>query len=532
MKILSVEEARRVDAYTVDYHKMKSSIDLMEKAASMCCDWISYSLAILSKVKGGRKPAIKVFCGLGNNGGDGLAIARLLAAKKFSVEVFIIRYSDICSDDFTLNEKRLKKLKAVKVHNINSLPDFPPSVKHHPSTIFIDAIFGSGLNRPVKGLAAEAIRYLNESACSVVAIDIPSGLYADKCLEEKEDAVVRALYTLTFQSPKLSFLFPENGVYVGEFFILDIGLNEEYISSQLSKNYYVQELEAKFLYKKRSKFSHKGSFGHALIVSGSYGKIGAAVLSGKACLAAGAGLVTVHIPKCGYSILQTSIPEVMVETDTEEKEISDTVKIDKYSVIGIGPGIGTEQRTGNALKVLIQNSKIPLVLDADALNILAENKTWISFLPPNSILTPHPGEFKRLVGIASNGFDCLQMQKDFSVKHGVCVVLKGAHTCITCPDGEVFFNSTGNPGMATAGSGDVLTGIITGLLAQGYGSKKACILGVYLHGLAGDIAATHLGEESLMASSIVNCLGKAYKMLKNQEVLFPVDIHPQLLNLQ
>lgn len=505
MKILSSEEIRKADAYTIQHEPVKS-INLMERAAKKCVEWIM-AAPVLKGVK-----QIDIFCGLGNNGGDGLAIARLLAAKKYKVEVYIIRYSDKCSEDFLVNEKRLKKVKGVKTCNVTSSSGLPSTINHQPSTIIIDALFGSGLNKPIEGLAAEAIVCINKSGCPVLAIDIPSGLYADKNLQRGEDAVVRATHTLTFQAPKLAFMFSENSQYVGDFFVLDIGLNEEFISSLLSKKYFVRDVEAGFIYKKRRKFSHKGTFGHALIVAGCYGKMGACVLSSRACLSAGAGLVTVHVPKCGYDILQISNPEVMVETDSEEKTISDNIKIDKYNAIGIGPGIGTEKETQNALKVLIQNSSVPLVLDADALNILSENKTWISFLPANSILTPHPGEFKRLIGDSDNGFERLQMQKEFSIKHGLYVVLKGAHTCITCPDGEVYFNSTGNPGMATAGSGDVLTGVITSLIAQGYDPKKASILGVYLHGLAGDIAARHFGEESLIARNIIECLGEAFKI--------------------
>jgi NAD(P)H-hydrate epimerase len=511
MKVLTAEEIRKADAYTIAHEPVKS-IDLMERAAKGCVNWL-FSSAVSPFSRGRRAgDEVAVFCGLGNNGGDGLAIARLLAAKKYKVEVYIIRYSDKCSPDFLINEKRLKKVKSVKVHNVTSATQLVDC--RLPTAYFcIDALFGSGLNKPIEGFAAEAINCINRSGSPVISIDIPSGLFAEKNSHHKDEVIVRATHTLTFESPKLAFMFPENAEYVGDFSVLDIGLDEGFISSLPSKSFYVRDIEAKYLYKRRNKFSHKGTFGHALIVAGSYGKMGACVLSSRACLTAGAGLVTVHIPKCGYDILQTANPEVMVEVDSEEKIISDNIKIDKYSVIGIGPGLGTEKETRNALKVLIQNSVKPVVVDADALNILSENKTWIAFLPPDSIVTPHPGEFRRLAGEADNDFDRLQMQKDFSVKHGVFVVLKGAHTCIACPDGEVFFNSTGNPGMATAGSGDVLTGIITGLLAQGYTPKKAAVLGVYLHGLAGDIAAQHLSEESMIARNIIEFMGEAFKSL-------------------
>lgn len=517
MKILTSEEIRKADAYTIEHEPIKS-IDLMERAAKACVEWITSPLNPLSLGRGEKGPGVvrgevSVFCGLGNNGGDGLAIARLLAAKKFQVEVYIIRYSDKCSPDFLINERRLKKVKGVKVHNITAAADLA-DCQLPVANLCIDALFGSGLNKSIEGLAAEAVRCMNRSGCKVIAIDIPSGLFADVSSVGEKVSIVRAHYTLTFESPKLAFMFQENGLCVGDFTVLDIGLDEGFVASLSSKNYYVREIEARYLLKRREKFSHKGTYGSALIVSGSYGMMGACILASRACLAAGAGRVTAHIPKCGYDILQTANPEVMVESDSEEKIISDNIKVEKYNAIGIGPGIGVEKETQNALKVLIQNSSVPLVLDADALNILAENKTWISFLPKNSILTPHPGEFKRLVGVADNDFEQLQMQKEFAIKHGVIVVLKGAHTSIACPDGEVYFNSTGNPGMATAGSGDVLTGVLTGLLAQKYTPKKAAVLGVYLHGRAGDIAAQHLSQESLVARNIIEFLGEVFTILK------------------
>ncbi|MBI4929613.1 MAG: NAD(P)H-hydrate dehydratase [Bacteroidetes bacterium] len=509
MKIISSEEMRKADAYTIEHEPIKS-INLMERAAAACVKWLASS-SILK----GEKRQVSIFCGLGNNGGDGLAIARLLAKKKFKVEVFIIRYSDNCSEDFLINEKRLEKVKAVKVHNITSAEQIHSSFVIRQSSLIIDAIFGSGLNKSVTGLAAEAIIFINKSNCPVISIDIPSGLFSEKNSSDEKTVIVHANHTLTFQVPKLAFIFPENEKYFGDFSILNIGLDEEFIASLSSKNYFLTEEYVRFILKPRNKFSHKGTFGHALIVAGSYGKMGACVLASRACLSAGVGLVTVHIPKCGYEILQTTNPEVMVETDSSEKFISDAISLNKYNAAGIGPGIGTESETQNALKVLIQNSTFPLVLDADALNILSENKTWISFLPKNSILTPHPGEFKRLAGDTDNDYERFQLQKEFSIKHNVYVVLKGAHTCITCPDGEVYFNSTGNPGMATAGSGDVLTGIITGLLAQGYDSKQASVLGVYLHGLAGDLAAEHLCEEGLIARNIIEFMGEAFKKLRS-----------------
>ncbi len=506
MKILTAEEMRQADVYTIKHEPIKS-IDLMERASVESVKWIINSPQLKSLKH------ISVFCGLGNNGGDGLAIARLLAAKKYKVEVFIIRHSDKYSSDFLVNEKRIKKVKSIKVHNIKSIADLE-KCKLPISSVFIDAIFGSGLRKPIGSLTADVIAFMNKLGSAIISIDIPSGLFSEYNIHDKENYVVRASHTLTFQAPKLAFMFPENGLYLNSFTVLDIGLNTEFISALSTKVFYVEDTEARFIYRKRSKYSHKGTFGHALIVAGSFGKMGASVLSSRACLSAGAGLVTAHIPKCGYDILQISNPEVMTEVDSGINIISDNIKIEKYNTIAVGPGIGADKQTQNALKTLIQNLENPMVLDADALNILSENKTWIAFLPKNSILTPHLGEFKRLIGKTDSDMERLKMQKEFSIKNGVIVILKGAHTCTTTPDGEIYFNSTGNPGMATAGSGDVLTGIITGLLAQGYTPKRAAVLGVYIHGLAADLAAENASEESLIASKIIGFLGTAFAKLR------------------
>ena len=505
MKILSPEEIKKADAYTITHEKIRS-VELMERAAAVCVKWMRDVY-----FKNNQSKYVSIFCGLGNNGGDGLAVARLLSKQKIKVEVFIVRYTNKCSDDFLINEKKLKKDKKVKITNVKSLKDIHSKAIHDRSSLIIDAIFGIGLNKKVEGIAAEVIDFINQSSCPVISIDIPSGLFCENNSLQK--AAIRANHTLTFQAPKLSFLFPENAPYIHDFSVLDIGLNESFISNLPSQTYFITKEDIKSIFKPRNKFAHKGTFGHALVISGSYGKMGACVLASRACITSGAGLVTAHIPSCGYTILQTTNPEVMAEVDSSDKFISDPIVLDRYDAVGIGPGIGTEADTQNMFKGVIQNTSLPIVLDADALNILSENKTWLHFLPENSILTPHIGEFKRLDGDASNSYERLEQQKQFSIKYKVFVVLKGAYTCITCPDGDVYFNSTGNPGMATAGSGDVLTGIILGFLAQGYSSKHASILGVYLHGLAGDIAADHLSYEGLIARNIIESLPEAFKQM-------------------
>jgi NAD(P)H-hydrate epimerase len=328
------------------------------------------------------------------------------------------------------------------------------------------------------------------------------------------DEIICADITLTFEFPKLSFLFPESEKYIGKFDILPIGLHLTYIENTQTKNYFLTSSFIKPLLKKRKLFSHKGNFGHALLISGSKGKMGASVLASQACLRSGAGLITTHIPAIGYNVIQTAFPECMASIDNKEEYITNLPDLFPYSAVAAGPGIGKDIQTQNVVKLLIQNAICPILLDADALNILGENKTWLGFLPPESILTPHPKEFDNIAGSSGNSFERWQLQSKVSIKYNVFIVLKGHYTSITCPDGNCYFNSTGNPGMATAGSGDVLTGIILGLLAQGYSSKNACIIGVYLHGLAGDIAAEHTGYEALIASDIINKLGMALGKLR------------------
>jgi len=504
MKILTAQQIRETDAYTIE-HEPIESIDLMERAAKICVDWITKHL---DKTK-----PFRFFCGLGNNGGDGLAIARMLHEKDYKVHVYVVRHSQNCSEEFKVNEQRLIK---ININIVDLAEDFESKIDLESDDIIIDAIFGSGLNKPIEGWVGELVQLINRSTCEIISIDIPSCLFCEDNSKNDFKKIVKATNTLTFEVPKLAFLFPSTGECTGVFTILDIGLDKEFISGIKSPNNFLAKKDVLPLLKSRTKFSHKGTYGHALLVAGSYGKMGAAVLSSHACMKSGAGLLTTHVPKCAYEIMQTSIPEAMISVDSSEHFLSDNIHLDKYDAIGIGPGIGTEKQTQNILKLLIQNSSIPMVIDADAINIISENKTWIPFIPKNSILTPHPKEFERLVGKIADDYERYKTQKEFALNNGVYVILKGAHTSIACPDGEVYFNSTGNPGMAKGGSGDVLTGIITGLLAQGYTPKEACIVGVYMHGLAGDIAAEDFGQESMIASDIIKSLGEAFKFIRHQ----------------
>ncbi len=504
MKIFPVDKIREADAYTIENEPI-SSINLMERASNELFLWIKDHIK--------KDIAFHIFCGLGNNGGDGLALARMMADEGYEVIVNIIRYSDKTSDDFQINLERLIEKDNVKLIDINDTKDISEIGNED---IIIDAIFGSGLTRPVEGFIGKVIDMINELGAIIIAIDIPSGLFADQSSKPNKRAIVKADYTLSFQFPKLSFLFPENDGYVGKWEILDIGLSNDYIQSTETKHNFIIEDDIIPLIKKRPKYSHKGTFGHALIVAGSNGSMGAAVLASNACLRSGVGLLHTHIPRSGINILQTASPETMLSIDRYDNYFSEAPNIENINSIGIGPGLGMEHQSQMAMKLLIQNSDCPMVLDADALNILSENPTWLAFLPSGCILTPHPKEFQRLVGGWSNDSERLDKQNYLAQKHGIYVVLKGANTCICFPDGQCFFNSTGNPGMATAGSGDVLTGIITGLLASGYTPGTSAILGAYLHGLSGDIAANKMGLESITAGELINNLGSAFKMLHSQ----------------
>jgi len=495
-KLLSPGQIRQADAYTIA-HEPVLSIELMERAAGACVKWITSHFE--------RQHVFHVFCGLGNNGGDGLAIARLLKYVDYTVKVYIIRYAEKMSDDFLANEIRLKRIHE-DVTDIETAEEFPEIRKED---VIIDALFGTGLSKPLSGLHAECVRRINLSKAKVLAIDMPSGLFANQH-SDKYSAVVNADYTLSFQCPKIAFMFPENGVRVGKWEILDIGLSGAFIEQLETKECLLTQKSIAELMKPREKFSHKGNYGHALLVAGKYSTMGAAILATKACLRSGVGRLTMHSPSRGVAIMQIAVPEAMISVDKHHEIFSDAPNSLAYSAVGIGPGIGTSLSTHKAVYDLIQQRHHAMVLDADALNILSLKKTYHQNLPPHAVLTPHPKEFERLTRIASNDFERHEIQLEFSRKHSVYILLKGAHSCLTTPKGLSFFNSTGNPGMAKGGSGDVLTGVITALLAQGHTPLNAALIGMYCHGLAGDIAMQKHGVIGMTAGDIVDCLPLAF----------------------
>lgn len=501
MKILSANQLKEVDKITTEIQNI-SSLELMERAASACADWILKNYS--------NKKVFYVFCGPGNNGGDGLVIARILKSRLYSVTVFIT--SNIAySDDFEQNFELWQRISGNTI-SINSEGEFPNL--NLENIIIIDALFGSGINRPINGLAAELIHHINAAKKEVISIDIPSGLYVDNNATNLHNAIIKSSHTLTLEFPKLALILPENMDYSGEMHIIPIGLDKNAIEKQESKYEWITEEYFKDFLKKRNRFSHKGNFGHVKIVAGSKGKIGAAILASKASLRTGAGLVTAEIPDCGYDAMQSSIPEVMVVSNGKNY-IKKRIDLNDH-FIGVGPGIGTNDETKTEILRLITRTNEPLVIDADALNILAEKKDYWDKIPIYSVLTPHPKEWSRWIGNWNNDFEKLDRTIKFAKQYCLYVVIKGAYTVTVTPKGDLFFNSSGNAGMATAGSGDVLTGIITGLLSQGYTSGKASVIGNYLHGLAGDIAKEKFGERSLIASDIIDNIGNAYESIMNQ----------------
>jgi NAD(P)H-hydrate epimerase len=498
VKILSIDKIRQADAFTL-INEPITSAELMERAATACLNWLMlrYSVSV----------QVKIICGMGNNGGDGLALSRMLSIKGYTVQVFVLILGNQESPDFSVNLHRLLSNPDVKITWLapgDKLPDFDVS------DLIIDAIFGSGLSRPVDGFGAEIINQINISPSRIVSIDIPSGLFADESSIHNPTGIIQADFTLSFELPKLALMFPENALFTGEWHILPIGLHPDFLNEVETSNSFTTKQDITSLFRPRFAFAHKGNFGHALLIAGSDGKMGAAILSARSCLRSGAGLLTAHIPQNGLFVMPVAVPECMTNPDPSADIFTKCPDISSFNAIGVGPGIGTDELTHKALKLLIQEARMPIVIDADALNILAENKTWLAFLPPNCILTPHPKEFERLAGRSYDDFERLELARNFAVKFTVYLILKGKYTAVCCPDGQCYFNSTGNSGMATGGSGDVLTGILLGLLARGYPPIEAAKMGVYLHGLAGDFAARDKGMESMLASDITEHLGEAF----------------------
>jgi NAD(P)H-hydrate epimerase len=500
-RIFRSDQVRDIDAYTIKNEPIQS-IDLMERAGHNLFTWITGTHS--------EETPFVIFSGTGNNGGDGLVVGRLLRSAGYPVRVFLVRYSNRISEDCKINFERIQTVAGIEVEVLKP-PDPLPVIRS--DEIILDALFGSGLKRPLEGPYARLVQHLNHTQNVRISIDMPSGLFGEDNSQNQTDHIIKAHVTLSLQFPKLSFMFPENQDFVGRFEILPIGLHPEIIATTPTPYYYLNPEFIGAHLIKRGRFSHKGHFGHVLLISGCYGKMGAAILASRACLRSGVGLLTTHVPRLGNAILQTAVPEAMISLDQSDILFSEAPDLAEFSHIGIGPALGCKSNSRKGLEDLIKRARSPMVIDADGINILGAHPEWISDLPENSILTPHPKEFQRLVQQSGNGYQRHLQQIAFSERNKLIVVLKGGHTSVSLPGGNCYFNSTGNPGMATAGSGDVLTGILLGLLGQGYEPAVAAFLGVYLHGLAGDLARKDMGEEALIASDIIDHMGPAFKMI-------------------
>ena len=502
MKILTAQQIRKADQFTIENEPVPSIL-LMERASMAFCEKFT-------QLYPDRTIPVHVICGKGNNGGDGLAIARLLHVQDRKVRVSIVEHRDNGSCDFSINLKKLPaKIPICTVHTAEDLIT-------NEGEILVDAILGSGLNSPLRGLLQKLVQALNTLNNPKTAVDIPTGLFADA---STSGTALECMHTIAFELPKLSFFFPENEKHLGRWHIVPIGLSHPFINKQDTCFRFLNKKKASALLKKRETFSHKGTFGHALLIAGSQNMTGACLLAAKACLRSGTGLLTCCTSGHSQPVMQSAVPEAMTLGDPEKEHISRIPPLAGFQAIGIGCGIGKSQATRQALHKVLKTAGMPLVIDADALNIISEQPEWLSLVPPKSILTPHPKEFERLTGSWKGDEERINKQRQLAQEHQLTVLVKGAFSSIALPNGNVYFNSTGNPGMATGGSGDVLAGILTGLLAQGYEPENACLLGVYLHGLSGDLAKKEKGEEGLIAGDLTDYLPKAFQALKKQSPL-------------
>lgn len=498
MKILSSAQIKACDEHTIRAERIRS-IDLMERAANKCVEWITSNFS--------KESLFVVLCGSGNNGGDGFAITRLLHRRGYGVKAFLIKNNSL-SNDCEQNYKQLLQINEDLIGEIEPgrfITDIPGDI------VLIDAIFGTGLSRPIAGWLENFIKHINALRNRKISIDIPSGMYADN-LPAEGDTIFTASDTLSFQFFKRSFLHPESAPFTGNIHILDIGLSKSYIDSTQTQYTTITRADVDEIYRPRSRFAHKGTYGHTYLAGGHHGKMGAMTLCTRAALRAGAGLVTALIPGCGYEILQTSTPEAMCMVDGDIA-LTKLTGWESMSSIAIGPGMGTDAETADALADLLNKCNQPLILDADALNIIASRPDLLTKIPRESIITPHPREFTRLFGYNTNSLVQVDNARFQAMKYGINIILKGHHTAVVDSDGNCKYNMTGNAGMATGGSGDVLTGILAGLMAQGYSARDTAVMGVYLHGLAGDIAASNKSQESLIASDIVDYIGQSYLSL-------------------
>lgn len=496
MKILTGSQIREADLHTIANEPI-SSLDLMERASIRLSEQIA-------KIVDKNQPLL-FFIGKGNNGGDGLAIARLLSARGYKCSIQLLFGEKYLSKDCYANLQRLPKEVPV------SLFDHIKQVDIDCNTVIIDAILGSGVKGMVAEPIASIIRFINSLSSKVISIDLPSGMKTE--WQEPEKNIIKADYTLTIELPKLGMLLPDAGEYCGNIIIVPIGLSKDFISHADSKFFFVEEHDIRTPLLTRDKFGHKNTYGHALLICGSRNMSGAATLCTGGAIHSGCGLVTAHIPYNERYGIMSNYPSAMFSF--EEAACFSTLpkSLEKYSSIAIGCGLGQTKETIHALEQLLSKTTCPLVIDADAINIIAKSDNLKSSIPKNSILTPHVGELKRLIGEWSCEEEKLKLTSNLSSLLESVIILKGAYTTIFLPNRNIYFNSTGNPGMAKAGSGDVLTGLLCGLISRGYKPSDAAIVGVFLHGLSGDLAASALGQEAMTSQDIIRYIPYAFKQM-------------------
>lgn len=513
LPLLTSEQLREMDRHTMESEPI-SSLDLMERAAHRCAD------RILEAIRNGtwgppQELLVTVLIGMGNNGGDGAVIARLLHGAGIKMRAARIRYKEAASADNQAQWERCDIPGLERIDGCEPANLFVPGRRE----LVIDALFGTGFKGPLPGAVVDVIGEVRRLHLPVIAIDIPSGLSIEPPFLGKEGTCMPATWTLTFEVPKLPFLLPEHEAHVGHWEVVRIGFDPARIRACSSAYYMLESADMRALLRPRSRFAHKGHFGHGLLIAGSEGRCGAAILAVQAALRSGAGLVTARVPRVGLAPLQTACPEAMCAVDDGPPErVTNAGDLRPYQAVGLGPGLGATAETALVVKQVLQSALVPVVLDADGLNQLAANPTWMEFLPQGTVLTPHPKEFDRLAAcVHSSGQERLQSAREMATRHGCIVVLKGAWTAICSPDGRTLFSPTGGPGMARGGSGDALTGLLTGILAQGYEPLQAACLAVYLHGSAGDIATQRKGEIAMTVGDLIDALPEAWEELRNGE---------------
>ena len=504
MKIFLTSQIKELDAKTIKAQDISSS-ELMDRAAHAAFCKIKSYLTINDK--------IIIISGPGNNGGDALAIAILLLAEGYNINTVICNFGKSLSDDAKLQLERLKKIKGSKIYFPTTARDLSDIEK---PDVIIEGLFGTGLNKSLEGDFAETVFWINKQNIPVISIDLPGGLFGEDNRDNTAINIVHSNHVIGLQFPRISYLLPENEKYIENWEVVDIGIDKKSIDKTETDFYFTGESDVKDLLHKRKRFSHKGSYGKCLLIAGSKGMAGAAILSAKGAIRSGAGLLTVKIPNELYPIIQTSVPEALALTYENGNFWEINCISANWSAIAVGSGLGKGKSKTESLEILLKQKPGKLILDADSLNILSENTYLLEFLPESCILTPHPGEFDRLIGKESKtGYERLKYAIKFAKNHRIYLILKGAYSACINPYGQCHFNSTGNPGMATGGTGDVLTGILLSLLAQGYSEEETCVLGTYIHGLCGDLALQNQSLESLVAGDLPENLGKAFNQIKN-----------------